>query len=203
MENLGDAYGGRRWEGRDPRRVLAGVGLSVVGALAVVLAILLATTPLADVFGATDIRAAEKLAGTVGGLGIPAMFLGVVAVLPSSRREQVGVIAGAGLCLGGLALFQVAYPYDWTTGPRTLAFETTLLYFLGACVAFWFVFAAMASFRRRNDPQGTVRIELTHKGESKTVQVSPEEYRRYTNAVRSDGGETEQVIEELQSRFED
>ncbi|MFC6863471.1 hypothetical protein ACFQGE_08355 [Halomicroarcula sp. GCM10025817] len=203
MENLGDAYGGRRWEGRDLRRVLAGVCLSVVGALAVVLAILIATTPLADVFGATDIRAAEKLAGTVGGLGIPAMFLGVVAVLPSSRREQVGVIAGAGLCLGGMALFQVAYPYDWTTGPRTLAFETTLLYFLGACVAFWFVFAAMASFRRRNDPQGTVRIELTHKGESKTVQVSPEEYRRYTNAVRSDGGETERVIEELQSRFED
>ncbi|MFC7018622.1 MULTISPECIES: DUF7139 domain-containing protein [Haloarcula] len=203
MENLGDAYGGRRWTGRDPRRVVAGVGLSVAGALAVVLAILLATTPLADVFGATDIRAAEKLAGTVGGLGIPAMFLGVVAVLPSSRREQGGVIAGAALCLGGLALFQVAYPYDWTTGPQTLAFETAILYFLGACVAFWFVFTAMASFRRRNDPQGTVRLELTHKGESKTVQVSPEEYRRYTNAVRSDGGETERVIEELESRFED
>ncbi|MFC7026745.1 hypothetical protein ACFQH8_02940 [Halomicroarcula sp. GCM10025710] len=145
MENLGDAYDGRRWEGRDRRRVVAGVALSVVGALAVVLAILIATTPLADFFGATDIRAAEKLAGTVGGLGIPAMFLGVVAVLPSSRGEQVGVAAGAGLCLAGLALFQVAYPYDWTTGPRTLAFETTILYFLGACLAFWFVFTAMAS----------------------------------------------------------
>ena len=203
MENLGDAYDGRRWEGRDRRRVVAGVALSVVGALAVVLAILVATTPLADFFGATDIRAAEKLAGTVGGLGIPAMFLGVVAVLPSSRGEQVGVAAGAGLCLAGLALFQVAYPYDWTTGPRTLAFETTILYFLGACLAFWCVFTAMASFRLRNNPQGTVRLELKHRGESKTVHVSPEEYRRYADAVRSDGGETEQVIRELESRLED
>jgi hypothetical protein len=203
MENLGDAYGGRRWEGRDPRRVYAGLVLSALGALAVVLAILVATTPLADLLGATDIRAAEKLAGTIGSLGIPAMFLGVVAVLPSSRREQAGVLAGTALCLVGTGLFQVAYPYDWTTGPVTLAFETTVVYFVGTCLAFWFVFTAMASFRLRNNPQGTVRLELKHKGESKTVHVSPEEYRRYASAVRSDGGETERIIEELESRVED
>ena len=203
MENLGDAYGGRRWEGRDPRRVLAGGALALAGALAVVLAILVATTPLADLLGASDIRAAEKLGGTIGSLGVPAMFVGIVAVLPSSRREQVGVIAGAGLCLVGTLLFQVAYPYNWTTGPRTLAFETTIVFLVGACVAFWFVFTAMASFRLRNNPQGTVTLELTHRGESKTVHVSPEEYRRYTNAVRSDGGETQEIIRELESRFDE
>ena len=86
MEHLGDAYGGRRWSGRDPRRVYAGVVLGALGALAVVVGLLVVTTPLSGLLGANDLRSAEKLAGTLGGLGIPALFLSVVAVLPSSRR---------------------------------------------------------------------------------------------------------------------
>ncbi|MFB6224481.1 MAG: hypothetical protein ABEH86_12525 [Haloarcula sp.] len=203
MENLGEAYEKRRWEGRDPRRVVAGVTLGFVGALAVVVAILLVTTPLSAVVGATAPHAAEKLGGTLGGLGIPAMFLSVVTVLPSSRREQTGVVVGAILCLVGLGLFQLAYPYNWTVGAQTLAFETTMAYFIGTCVAFWFVFTAMAGFRRRNNPQGTVKLEISHKGETKTVQVSPQEYRRYTQAVRGDGGTTDEVIQELESRIDD
>ncbi|PSP63002.1 hypothetical protein BRC76_03780 [Halobacteriales archaeon QH_8_67_36] len=200
MEHLGDAYGGRRWEGRDPRRVYAGAALAILGALAVVLGLLVVTTPVGGWLGASDLRAAEKLAGTLGGLGIPAMLLGVVAVLPSSRRENVGVIVGAGFCLAGVALFRVAYPERWTTGAETLAFETAMAYFVGSALAFWFVFTAMASFRTRNNPQGMVRLELTRRGESRTVTVSREEYQRYAEAVRSDGGESTQVIRELESR---
>jgi len=203
MERLGDAYGGRRWEGRDPRRVYAGAALAAFGALAVVLGLLVVTTPIGRWVGASDLRAAEKLAGTLGGLGIPAMFLGVVAVLPSSRRENAGVLVGAGLCLLGVVLFQIAYPERWTTGGETLAFETTMAYFLGTALAFWFVFTAMASFRTRNNPQGMVRLELTRQGEKKTVRVSREEYQRYAAAIRSDGGETEQIIRELESRAEE
>jgi len=200
MENLGDAYGGSRFDGRDPRRVYAGATVAVVGALAVVVGLLVVTTPLSDWLGASDLRAAEKLAGTLGGLGIPAMLLGVVAVLPSSRRENVGVVVGAACCLVGIALFQVAYPQQWTTGAETLAFETAMAYFVGTALAFWFVFTAMASARTRNNPQGMVRLELTRQGKSRTVTVSPEEYKRYARAVRSDGGEREQVIRELESR---
>jgi len=203
MENLGEAYTGRRREGRDPRRIYAGVALCVVGALTVITGVLVVTTPLSDLLGVTDLRAAEKLAGTLGGLGIPAMFLGIVAVLPSSRREQAGVVLGTVCCLAGIGLFQLAYPERWTTGAETLAFETSMAYFLGAALAFWIVFTAMARFRTRNDPQGMVKLELTKQGESKTVRVSPEEYRRYAKAVRSDGGETEQIIRELESRSED
>ena len=203
MEHLGDAYGGRRFQGRDPRRVYAGVALGALGALAVVVGLLVVTTPLADLLGVTDLRGAEKLAGTLGGLGIPAMFLGVVAVLPSSRREQGGVLTGTAFCLVGIALFQVAYPARWTTGAETLAFETTIVYFIGAGLAFWFVFTAMASFRTRNNPQGMVSLELTRRGEKKTVRVSREEYQRYAEAIRSDGGETEEIIRELESRADD
>jgi hypothetical protein len=203
MEDLGEAYEKRRWEGRDPRHVVAGVTLGFVGALAVVVALLLVTTPLSAVVGATEPHAAEKLGGTLGGLGIPAMFLSVVTVLPSSRREQSGVTVGAFLCLVGVGLFQVAYPYNWTVGGQTLAFETTMAYFIGTCVAFWFVFTAMASFRRRNNPHGTVKLEISHKGETKTVEVSPKEYKRYTQAVRGDGGTTDEVIQELESRLEE
>jgi len=203
MEDLGDAYSGRRWDGRDPRRVYAGAALGALGALAVVVGLLVVTTPLGDLLGASDIRAAEKLAGTLGGLGIPAMFLSVVAVLPSSRREQTGVLVGTTFCLAGIVLFQVAYPNQWTTGAETLAFETTMAYFIGACLAFWYVFTAMASFRTRNNPQGMVSLELTRQGEKKTVRVSREEYERYASAVRSDGGETEEIIRELESRADD
>jgi len=203
MEHLGDAYGGRRWEGRDPRRVYAGASVAALGALAVVLGLLVVTTPLADLLGVTDLRAAEKLAGTLGGLGIPATLLGVVAVLPSSRREQAGVVAGTGLCLVGIGLFQVAYPEKWTTGAETLAFETAMAYFIGSGLAFWFVFTAMASFRTRNNPQGMVKLELTRRGKKQTVTVTREEYERYAKAVRSDGGETEQIIRELESRAEE
>ena len=203
MEDLGDAYSGRRWDGRDPRRVYAGAALGVLGALAVVVGLLVVTTPLGDLLGASDIRAAEKLAGTLGGLGIPAMFLSVVAVLPSSRREQTGVLVGTTFCLAGIVLFQVAYPNQWTTGAETLAFETTMAYFIGACLAFWYVFTAIASFRTRNNPQGMVSLELTRQGEKKTVRVSREEYERYASAVRSDGGEAEEIIRELESRADD
>jgi hypothetical protein len=203
MEHLGDAYGGRRWEGRDPRHVYAGAALAGLGALAVVAGLLVVTTPLGDLLGVTDLRAAEKAAGTLGGLGIPAMFLGVVAVLPSSRRENVGVVVGAACCLVGVALFQVAYPYRWTTGAETLAFETSMTYFVGTALAFWFVFTAMASFRIRNNPQGMVRLELTRQGRKQTVTVSREEYERYAKAIRSDGGETEQIIRELESRADE
>jgi len=203
MERLGDAYGGRRWEGRNPRRVYAGAALAALGALAVVLGLLVVTTPIGGWLGASDLRAAEKLAGTLGGLGIPAMFLGVVAVLPSSRRENAGVLVGAGLCLLGVVLFQVAYPERWTTGGETLAFETTMAYFLGTALAFSFVFTAMASFRTRNNPQGMVRLELTREGKKQTVTVTREEYQRYAAAISSDGGETEQIIRELESRAEE
>ena len=100
MTSLSEAYDDRGWEGRDPRRVSAGAALFVSGALAVVVAILVPTTDLAALADATTETGVRRLAGTLAGLGIPAMFLGVVVVLPASRRERLGVVAGAFLSVG-------------------------------------------------------------------------------------------------------
>ncbi|QGA81288.1 hypothetical protein [Halomicrobium sp. LC1Hm] len=203
MESLGDAYGGSRWNGRDPRRVYAGVVLFAVGVLAVVVGILIVTTPLGTLLGADSATEAQSLAGVLAGLGVPASLASVVVVLPSTRRERVGVLAGTLLCVVGVGLFAYAYPTRWTGTAQSLAFPTTMVYFLGGSLAFWFVFTAVAGYRIRNNPHGTVRLELRREGETKTVELSREEYAEYKQVVRGDGGETEQVIRELEERVDE
>lgn len=202
MESLGDAYDGSRWDGRDPRRVYAGVALLAAGVAAIVAGILVVTTPLSALFDATTTTAAQSVAGVLAGLGVPASLAAVVVVLPATRRERLGVLAGTALCVVGVALFARAYPGQWTGTANSLAFPTTVVYFLGGAVAFWFVFTAVASYRVRNNPHGTVQVELKHRGETRTVELSRDEYTEYKRAMRSDGGETEQVIRELEERFE-
>jgi len=200
MTSLSEAYDRRGWEGRDPRRVSAGGGLFVVGALSVVAAILVLTTGFAGLLGATTEVASKRLAGALAGLGIPAMFLGVVVVLPASTRQRAGVVAGTFLSVGGVGLFWHAYPTRWTGTAESLAFPTAMLYFVGGSVALWFVFSAVATFKLRNNPQGTVTLEVVRQGETRELQVSQAEYRRYARAIREDGDAS--VVDEIESRLD-
>ena len=174
MTSLGDAYDRKRRAGRDPRRILAGAALLVAGGLALVAAILLVATAAAG--GGTT---AKHYAGALAGLGIPAMLLGVVG--------------GAVLTVAGVALFWHAYPAQWTRAGGGLTFETTMVYFVGAVIALWYVFTAIATFRRRNTPHGTVRMEVVRQGSTRTIEVSEDRYRR----IVSDGGDPTQIIREL------
>lgn len=203
MPSLSEAYERGRWDGRDPRRVYAGGGLFLVGALAVVAAILVVTTGVADLVGATTDTAAKRLGGVLAGLGIPAILLGVVAVLPSSRRERLGAVFGAAVTVVGVAMFSVFYPGRWTRTADPLAFETALVYFVGGAIALWFVFSAVANFKVRNNPQGTVELEITRQGETETIRVTPDQYRRYRKAARSDGGQDDEIVKEIESLYED
>jgi hypothetical protein len=183
--------------------VLVGATTIGLGALAVLAGVLVVTTPLADLLGASDSQAARRLAGQLAGLGVPLALVGVVSVLPASRRARVGVLAGAGVSALGVGLFSHAYPGHWAGGASPLAFATALSYFAGGCIALWFVFSTIAAFRTRNNPHGPVRLELRREGETRTVHLSPGEYRQYRAAVASDGGEREQVIRELEARAEE
>jgi hypothetical protein len=183
MPSLDEAYNQRHGLS-SPRRVLGGTALLAAGALAIVVAMVL-------VWSGGDNTTAKLYAGIAAGSGIPAMLLGVVVVLPASLRQRIGVLSGTGLAFGGVSLFQYAYPFRWTRTANSLAFETLLLYGVGCALAVWFVFAAIASTRLRNNPQGTVSLEVIRQGETRTVELSREQYRE----VVSDGGDPTEYID--------
>ncbi|WP_436933544.1 DUF7139 domain-containing protein [Halovenus marina] len=186
MPSLGEAYDRRGDTVRQPRRVLAGlvlVGSGVVG--------LLVALGLIAVAGASI--TARSYAGLAAGVGIPLMLLGVVVVLPSSREIRVGVLFGTAISGVGVWLFSRAYPDQWVSAVDSIAFETLFIYGVGCAIALWFVFAAIATFRRRNNPYGTVRLEVVRQGETQTVEVSSEQYRQL-----ADGGNAESVIREIE-----
>jgi len=186
MPSLDEAYD-RRWEGlRDPHRVGAGMVLAGLGALAVLAA-------MGVVAARPDSTGAKQAAGIAAGLGVPAMLLGIVVVLPASRRDRLGVLAGTGLTVLGVVLFWYAYPDRWTRTADPLAFETLAVYAAGCAIALWFVFSALASTRLRNVPHGTVELEVVREGETRTVEVSRD---RYQDLV-GDGGDAEEVLSEL------
>lgn len=186
MPSLDEAYDRGAFTERNPRHVAAGVTLGVAGALAVLAAIVLVAI-------GGDATASKAHAGVLAGLGVPALLLSVVFVLPTSPRRRAGVVAGSVLTVVGVWLFWHAYPTRWTRTADSVAFETIMLYAVGAALALWFVFAALATFRRRNDPQGTVELEVVRQGETKTVAVSHDRYRE----IVSDGGDAGQVLDEL------
>lgn len=186
MTSLDNAYDGSRFEERDPRRVVGGTVLGVAGALA-----LLAALGLVAVGG--DAFGAKRSAGVLAGLGIPALLCGVVVVLPASTRNRAGVLLGATLNVAGVGLFLYAYPARWTRTADPLAFQTVMLYGLGGAIALWFVFATIATARLRNNPHGTVTLEVVRQGSTRTVHVSRDRY----DALVSDGGDASDVIREI------
>jgi hypothetical protein len=68
----------------------------------------------------------------------------------------------------GVATFVASYPADWLGTAPALAIGTTVLYAAGTLVTFWCLFVGVATVKRRNDPGGTARLEITDEG---TVRV--------------------------------
>jgi hypothetical protein len=186
MPSLDEAYD-RRWDRlRDPHRVGVGLLLAAVGGLAVLAAmVLVAVEP--------ESTGAKQSAGIAAGLGVPAMLLGVVVVLPASRRNRLGVLAGTGLTVLGVLLFWFAYPDRWTRTADPLAFEMLAVYAAGCVIGLWFVFSALASTRLRNVPRGTVEVEVVRQGQTRTVEVSRDRY----DSLVGDGGSGDEPLTEL------
>ena len=154
------------------RRLSVGIALFSTGVLLVVAGIVVATT---DVLG-LGLFEAREYAGILAGVGVPAVFLGVLTVLPASRTTRVVAVLGSAVAVLGVALFTHAYPCRWsgaTCNPAyaNLTLPTVGLYFVGTVVTFWCLFVGVANFKTRNDPGGTVRMEITRQGETKIVEV--------------------------------
>lgn len=168
MGSLADAYATREV---GTRRLAAGVGLFAVGATLLFAGIAVATTDLAAVWG-LGVFEARELAGSLAGLGLPAMFLGLFVVLPAGRLVRAAAIVGTAVAVLGVALFRWAYPGRWVgaSGPN-LTLPVAGVYFLGALTACLCLFWAVATFRARNPPGGTVELVVTDAG-ARVVSVS-------------------------------
>ncbi|WP_123619739.1 hypothetical protein [Halorubrum sp. CSM-61] len=180
MTSLSEAYGGRGRSEVDPRRLYLGVGSFVAGTLLLVAGILVAAEVVLP-SGYTS-GEARQLGGVLGGVGVPLVLLGVMTVLPADRNTRVAAIVGAGVMCLGVALFAYAYPERWVGGPRpdlpNLTLHTAGLYFVGAATTLWSVFVGVANFKTRNDPGGTVTMQVTHKGETKVIEVDRADLNR-------------------------
>jgi hypothetical protein len=156
------------------RLVLAGVGVFAAGAVALLAGIVLVTTDVAP--AGWDVYAVRRAAGTLAALGVPALFLGTMLALPVSTGERLRVGAGAGLQFLGAMLFWRVYPVRWIGAtPEHLTFEVTVVYTVGTLVALWFLLTSVAKLKTRNNPRGTVTVRVTKGGETRTVEMDPDD----------------------------
>ncbi|MCY4732302.1 hypothetical protein KY092_17250 [Natronomonas gomsonensis] len=195
MASLTEVYEGGNGAGL--RRLYAGVALFGVGAVLLVAGIVIAATGVGSRFG-FDMFEARRVAGILGGLGLPAVLLGTMTVLPrSSRKVRVAAFAGAAVSAAGVVLFNGAYPVDWVggSGDTSMTLVVAAVYFFGTLVTSWCLFAAVANFKARNDPGGTVKLEITKEGETKVVEVSNDRLKGTLGGIGLLGGTPDGNVE--------
>lgn len=171
MTSLTDVYEGEVGRVATRRQQLVGTGLFLAGVAGLVGAIALATTGVGTTLGLGD-YAAREVAGIVAGVGLPAVVLGIFAVLPAGPRTRLAAVGGAGVAVVGVAAFQQIYPYNWMASAPLLALGASTVYFAGVLTTFWCLFAALATFKTRKDPGGSARMEVTEEGIIKLVEES-------------------------------
>lgn len=173
MTSLTDVYEGEVGIVAGPRRRQVGTAVFAVGAAMVAAAIPLATTGVGGVAGLSVFEARE-LAGVLAGLGLPAVFVGIFAVLPAGQVTRAAASIGASLAVFGVGMFVYAYPGRWLSAEPALAVATTLVYGVGTVTTFWCLFLAVATVKLRNDPGGTARMEITEAGRLRIVSEPAE-----------------------------
>jgi|AntRauTorcE11897_2_1112592.scaffolds.fasta_scaffold04936_4 hypothetical protein len=179
MSSLADVYEDNVGEVASVRRLYVGTGLFVVGVVLTVVAVVVGGTNVLAGFG-VSVFEARQFAGVLGGLGVPAVLLGVLTVLPASQRVRGAAGIGASVCVFGVALFWHAYPTYWVTSGASTDYTLVVaaVYVFGAFTSIWTLFAAIVNFKTRNDPGGTVEVRLTREGETHVVEVDEETAER-------------------------
>ncbi|PSQ53074.1 hypothetical protein BRD20_05140 [Halobacteriales archaeon SW_8_65_20] len=204
MTSLADVYdGGASGPGR--QRLYAGLGLFAAGAVCTVIGIVLGTSSGGGGVAGFDVVATRTLAGVFAGLGLPAIFLGAMTVLPKATRTvQVASWVGAAIAVVGVVVFVSVYPDNWFGMTPDYTLPVTAVYFVGVITTFWSLFVAVANFKARNDPGGTVRLEVTREGETRVVDNGPDGSTGTSRpnsgggqVLGSDGGATTERIREV------
>lgn len=174
MTSLSEAYGGGVRTVVDRRRRLLATALFAAGLVMVTAAVALATTGLRSQFG-YGVLEARELAGVLAGLGLPAAVVGIFAALPATDETRAAAAIGASTAVFGVLVFVYAYPARWLENEPALALATVGIYTLGMLVSFWSLFIAVATFKARNDPGGTARVEVTDEGKIRFVSTGSDD----------------------------
>lgn len=183
------------------RQVYAGVGLFGVGAVFGLAGLIVGSTQLLSVFGVGTFGA-RRIAGLLAGLGVPAILLGIFTVLPADRRVRAAAAIGAAISVLGVAMFWVVYPSDWAGYGQDYTLLVTGIYTLGIVITFWCLFVAVINFKTRNDPGGTVRLEITKDGKTKIIHDVPRSVIR-NQGVGSVGIFGSTTTESIESTLDD
>ena len=179
MTDLSEAYKGSVAARQGRHRLYLGVGLFLVGAVLLLTAIVVAGSGVLTSRG-YSIGETRWLGGVLGGIGLPALALGVVTVLPADRQTRTAALVGASLSIFGVAIFAHAYPCQWigTTCANPgvdLTLPTAGVYALGMLTTVGCLLVGIANVKIRNDPGGTVTMEVTRQGETRIVEVDRSE----------------------------
>jgi len=183
MTSLSDAYGAAG----AARRLSRGVVLFAAGGLMVLGGVVLATTPVGAEWLGLGLFGARELAGVLGGLGVPAVVLGVLQALPTRRFVRRVALVGAAVAASGVAAFVLVYPGRWLGTPESLTLPVAAVYTLGAVTTFWCLFTGVANFRTRRAPGGTVSLEVVD-GDTRVVGVTGERLAEALGGVGLLGG---------------
>lgn len=186
MTSLAEVYGSTG--SASLRRLYFGTGIFIASTVLIVSAILIASTDVLA-FLSVGTFGARRIAGILAGLGVPGVLVGIFTVLPASRRERATAAIGASVCIFGVVLFAQVYPSRWYGATADhLTLPVAVVYFIGVITVLWALFTAIANFKTRNDPGGTVTIKRTIGGETRYVDVPVSELEGKTIDELGTGG---------------
>ncbi|MFB6132774.1 MAG: hypothetical protein ABEJ44_05150 [Halanaeroarchaeum sp.] len=184
MPSLGETYE-RRAGTASREQVVLGTGLFATGALLVVAGILAGATKLL-IGNGVGVLVSREIGATLAALGIPAVFVGITIVLPATPIHRAASVFGSGMAVLGVMLFRYAYPDRWYAGagvPSSVTLAAILVYTLSVIVTFWALFTAVATFKTRNDPGGTVSLSVNAGGAAATVEAAREDFHAARSAL--------------------
>ena len=185
----------RRYIG-DPDRavdVYAGFGLFFVGlGLGLVgVAVFLYSATLPP--NSESMYAVRQVASVAAALGLPALLLGVVVLLPVDLRMLYLGAGGGAVCLAAIGLFVWAYPHAWNvTNPPDYSAEGVAVYSLGLVAVIGATGAALVAHRVERATGGVGGAAAAGNGTGTAAG----------NATRTDSGEETVTDEEVRADIE-
>lgn len=170
----------RRYVG-DPDRtvdVYAGFGLFFVGlglgAIGVLVFLYSATLPPNEL----STYAVREVAGVAAAVGLPALLLGIVVLLPVDKRMLYVSAAGSAVTVAAVGVFVWAYPHDWNvTVPPDYSAQVIAVYSVGIALVVAATGAALVAHRVERVTGGVTADVPDDDGDESEETVSDEQVR--------------------------